>query len=79
MTGVKACHSEHSAFGVILEYKGKKYYVTGDTLYNTDILKSLPENIYAVFLPVNGVGNNMNGVSPHLGCLGSKSVLWCTF
>ena len=60
MTGVKACHSEPSAFGVILEYEGKKYYVTGDTLYNTDILKNLPEDIYAVFLPVNGVGNNMN-------------------
>lgn len=60
LTAVKAVHSEASAFGVILEYGGKKYYVTGDTLYNTEILKTLPDDIYAVFLPVNGRGNNMN-------------------
>ena len=32
----------------------------GDTLYNRNIFKVLPEDIYAVFLPINGVGNNMN-------------------
>ena len=37
-----------------------KYYVTGDTLYNEEIFSDLPSDIYTVFLPVNGVGNNMN-------------------
>ncbi|HJA94096.1 MAG TPA: MBL fold metallo-hydrolase [Candidatus Eisenbergiella merdipullorum] len=60
LTAVKAFHSEESAFGVILEQDGKKYYVTGDTLYNTHILEELPKDIFAVFLPVNGRGNNMN-------------------
>ena len=40
--------------------EGKKYYVTGDTLYNRNIFKELPKDIYAVFLPINGLGNNMN-------------------
>ena len=34
--------------------------MTGDTLYNEDIFSDIPDDIYAVFLPVNGVGNNMN-------------------
>ena len=58
--GVKAYHSENTAFGVIIEAEGKKFYITGDTLYNRNIFKELPEDIYAVFLPINGVGNNMN-------------------
>lgn len=44
------------------------YYVTGDTLYNDDIFADLPENIDAVFLPVNGVGNNMNMVDAKRFC-----------
>ncbi|MBQ4137202.1 MAG: MBL fold metallo-hydrolase [Clostridia bacterium] len=59
-TAVKAEHSDDYAIGVIIEYKGKKYYVTGDTLYNKAIFKDIPSDIYALFLPVNGVGNNMN-------------------
>ena len=59
-TAVKAEHSDDYAIGVIIEYKGKKYYVTGDTLYNNSIFADLPSDIYALFLPVNGVGNNMN-------------------
>ena len=48
--------------GVIIEAEGKRLYVTGDTLYNTDIFEDvLPFSpIDAVFLPINGVGNNMN-------------------
>lgn len=38
----------------------KKYYITGDTLYNEDIFGELRDDIYAVFLSVNGAGNNMN-------------------
>lgn len=57
---VRAVHSDPEAIGVLIEAEGKTYYVTGDTLYNTDVLAELPESLEAVFLPVNGVGNNMN-------------------
>ena len=61
-TAVKAAHSDPFAIGVIIEdlAESKKYYVTGDTLYNSDIFSDLPDDLYAVFLPINGVGNNMN-------------------
>ncbi len=59
-TAVKAQHSDPYAIGVILEAEGKRYYVTGDTLYSTQVLEDLPEGLDVVFLPVNGVGNNMN-------------------
>ena len=48
------------AIGVIIDDGEKKYYVTGDTLYNNDIFEDIQDDIYAVFLPINGVGNNMN-------------------
>lgn len=60
ITAVKACHSDPDAVGIIIDDGEKKYFITGDTLYNDDIFADIPEDIYAVFLPVNGVGNNMN-------------------
>lgn len=58
---VKAEHSDEYAIGVIITIEGKNYYITGDTLYNESIFASLPNiQIEAVFLPVNGKGNNMN-------------------
>lgn len=59
-TAVKACHSDEDAIGVIVDDGEKKYYITGDTLYNEDIFKDLPDDLDVVFLPINGVGNNMN-------------------
>ena len=59
-TAVKAVHSDTYAIGVIIDDGNKKYYITGDTLYNDDIFADLPDDIYCVFLPVNGVRNNMN-------------------
>ena len=61
-SAVKAAHSDAFAIGVVIEdlTEGKVYYVTGDTLYNKEIFEDLPEKIDVVFLPVNGVGNNMN-------------------
>lgn len=59
-TAVKAEHSDPTPIGVIIDDGEKKYYVTGDTLYNEEIFADIPDDIYAVFLPVNGVGNNMN-------------------
>lgn len=63
--GVRFCcvhaeHSETTAIGVIIDDGSRKYYVTGDTLYNENIFCELPDDIFAVFMPVNGVGNNMN-------------------
>lgn len=59
---VKAEHSDDGAIGVILSAEGKNYYVTGDTLYSESVFLSLPAplELHALFLPVNGVGNNMN-------------------
>ena len=59
-TAVKAEHSDAYAIGVVLDDGSRKYYVTGDTLYNEEIFGDIPGDIYALFLPVNGVGNNMN-------------------
>ena len=57
---VKAEHSDLMAVGFVINAEGKNYYITGDTLYNDDIFADLPTDIEAIFLPVNGVGNNMN-------------------
>ena len=59
-TAVKAEHSDIAAIGVIIDDGEKKYYIAGDTLYNEEIFEDIPKDIYALFLPVNGVGNNMN-------------------
>lgn len=59
-TAIKAAHSDEFAIGVLIEAEGKTVYVTGDTLYSKEIFKDLPDEIDVVFLPINGVGNNMN-------------------
>ena len=60
---VKAEHSDPNAIGIILTAEGNSYYITGDTLYSEQVFASLPDtNLHAVFLPVNGVGNNMNAL-----------------
>lgn len=59
-TSVPAEHSDPTPIGVIIECDNKKYYITGDTLYNEEIFGDIPKDIYTLFLPINGVGNNMN-------------------
>ena len=59
-TAVKAEHSDPTPIGVIIDDGARKYYITGDTLYNEEIFSDIPDDIYALFLPVNGTGNNMN-------------------
>lgn len=59
-TAVKAEHSDPTPIGVIIEDGEKKYYITGDTLYNEEIFSDIPSDIDVLFLPINGVGNNMN-------------------
>ena len=59
-TAVPAEHSDPESIGVIVDDGQKKLYFTGDTLYNERIFPHLPGDLYAVFLPINGKGNNMN-------------------
>ena len=59
-TAVKAEHSDCAAIGCIIDDGSKKIYITGDTLYNESIFEDIPRDIHAMFLPINGVGNNMN-------------------
>ncbi len=61
LRAVVAEHSDPCAIGVILSAEGRNYYVTGDTLYSERVFDSLPDlPLKAVFLPINGRGNNMN-------------------
>ncbi|MBQ8432608.1 MAG: MBL fold metallo-hydrolase [Clostridia bacterium] len=61
LRAVYAEHSDPTAIGVILTAEGRNYYITGDTLYSERVFESLPDlPLKAVFLPINGVGNNMN-------------------
>ncbi len=59
---VKAVHSDSYAIGFVIEEmsSGEKAYISGDTLYNREIFNDLPKNIFVAFVPINGVGNNMN-------------------
>ena len=67
-SAVKAEHSDITPIGVIIDDGEKKYYITGDTLYNKEIFNDLPKDIDVVFLPVNGVGNNMNAIDAQRFC-----------
>ena len=61
---VSAAHSDPFAAGYILDDGKGTYYITGDTLYNfdviDDVLDLVEDGVDYVFLPINGVGNNMN-------------------
>ena len=57
---VFAAHSDPEAIGVLIRYNGKVYYITGDTLRSRRVTESLGCQPDVVFLPINGVGNNMN-------------------
>lgn len=61
---VHAEHSDRTAVGFIIDDGCETFYVTGDTLYNydviDDVLDLVEDGVDWVFLPINGVGNNMN-------------------
>ena len=63
-SSVKAEHSERDAVGFILDDAEKTYYVSGDTLYNfeviDDCLDLVEDGVDYAFLPINGKHNNMN-------------------
>lgn len=67
-TAVFAEHSDPCAIGLILEWEDKVCYITGDTLYNERIFADLPQRIDLLFLPINGVGNNMNATDAARFC-----------
>ena len=61
---VKAEHSDTTAAGYIIDDGKETFYVSGDTLYNYDVIDDVIElcedGVDFAFLPINGVGNNMN-------------------
>lgn len=61
---VKAEHSEKDAVGFIIDDGEKTYYVSGDTLYNFDVIDDcldlVEDGVDYAFLPINGKDNNMN-------------------
>ncbi len=61
---VHAAHSDTDACGFIIDDGDKTYYISGDTLYNFDVIDDVLDLVESgvdyAFLPINGVGNNMN-------------------
>ncbi len=61
---VKAEHTDRTAIGVIIDDGEKTYYVSGDTLYNFDVIDDVldlaPDGVDFAFLPINGTDGNMN-------------------
>lgn len=61
---VHAEHSDRTAVGFILDDGEKTYYISGDTLYNYDVidevLELVDDGVDCAFIPINGKGNNMN-------------------
>lgn len=63
ITAVKVVHSDVSAIGVIVEDGERKIYISGDTLYHPDVISSVKNMSFdGVFVPINGIGNNMNHI-----------------
>ena len=62
---VHAQHNDEKAIGMLISYQNKTFYITGDTLYHPKVIqdvKKLEKNIDVIFVPINGVGNNVNMV-----------------
>ena len=61
---VSAEHSDRTAAGYILDDGKQTFYVSGDTLYNFDVIDDVldlcEDGVDYALLPINGVGNNMN-------------------
>ena len=61
---IKAEHTERDAVGFIIDDAEKTYYVSGDTLYNFDVIDDcldlVEDGVDYAFLPINGAHNNMN-------------------
>ena len=59
---VPANHSDDFAIGVVISVGRKTCYISGDTLYDQKVIEAVGTDVDVAFLPINGVGNNMNAV-----------------
>lgn len=61
---VHAEHSDRTAVGFIIDDGNETFYVSGDTVYNYDVIDDVldlaPDGVDFAFLPINGRGNNMH-------------------
>ena len=61
---VSAAHSDKHAVGFIIDDGEKTYYISGDTVYNFDVIDDVldlaPSGVDCAFLPINGRGCNMH-------------------
>ena len=61
---VRAEHHDRTAIGVIIDDGERTFYLSGDTLYNYDVIDDVmdlvDDGVDYAFLPINGYGNNMN-------------------
>ena len=61
---VHAEHSDRAAVGFIIDDGKQTFYISGDTVYNYDVIDDVldlaPDGVDYAFLPINGKGNNMN-------------------
>ena len=61
---VRAAHSDEGAVGFIIDDGEVTYYISGDTVYNfeviDDVLDLVEDGVDFAFLPINGRGCNMN-------------------
>ncbi len=61
---VRAEHHDRTAIGIIIDDGERTFYMSGDTLYNYDVLDDVmdlvDDGVDYAFLPINGYGNNMN-------------------
>lgn len=61
---VHAEHSDRTAVGYIIDDGKKTYYISGNTLYNydviDDVLDLVLDGVDCAFLPISGRENNMN-------------------
>ncbi len=59
---VPANHSDEFAIGIVISDGTKACYIAGDTLYDKAVIDAVGAGVDVAFLPINGVGNNMNAV-----------------
>lgn len=61
---ISAYTNDPTAFGVIITDRtdGKKYYVSGPTMYNEKLFDEIPDDLFAAFVPIGGEFGMMNNV-----------------
>ena len=57
---MKAVHSDEFAVGALISTAEWSIYLTGDTLYNEQVISSVNVPVDLMFTVMNGKGNNMN-------------------